>query len=198
MPPVWVTPNPPVKLYVTPYVSHYTRIAPVSATASWQDDITINSPGLTGQAGIMTITYRVNGYLIFTGTYSQTYPYKSSRLACLVQMNGLEVDAPIYELWDVGPYGPNFLNADRAIQLGFTFGTPFTIKHTLTAYTRDGLPQSCSWQGGSRGGEFVEGNYREISKHPDDEFHFHLVHRARLVATVTTAFATPYQKRADQ
>ena len=83
----------------------------------------------------MTITYRVNGYLIFTGTYSQTYPYKSSRLACLVQMNGLEVEAPIYELWDVGPYGPNFLNADRAIQLGFTFGTPFTIKHTLTAYT---------------------------------------------------------------
>lgn len=108
---------------------------PVSATASWQDDITINSPGLTGQAGSLTMTYRVNGYLIFTGTNSQVPTYNSSRLSCVLKMNGTDVDAANYEIWDTGPYGSDFMNADRIIERGFTFGTPFTIKHTLTAYT---------------------------------------------------------------
>lgn len=108
----------------------------VSTIAYWLDDITIDSPGLTGQSGVMTITYRVNGYVIFTGTYDQVPGYNSARLIHRVEMNGAQVELLYYEISQVGvSQGSDFLNADRTIQLGFTFGTPFTLKHQLSTNT---------------------------------------------------------------
>lgn len=109
---------------------------PVMTDVRWQDDITINSPGLTGQSGVMTITYRVNGYLTFTGSYSQTPNYNRAFLVSRVNIDGNDADLARYELSDLGvSWGSNFLNADRTIQWGFTFGTPFNIQHALHSET---------------------------------------------------------------
>lgn len=109
--------------------------ASVRTNAHWTDDITINSPGLTGQSGVMTVTYRVNGYLIFTGTYNQVAGYNRAYLSSTVSFNGQAVDAPYYELSYFGTAGFDFMNANRSIELGFTFGTPFNLKHALRAET---------------------------------------------------------------
>ena len=103
--------------------------------ASWQDAITIDAPGLTGQAGVMTLTYRVNGYVIFEGTYDQVAQYNQARVTNTVTIDNDPAHSWAYGIDNTGPQGQNHLNTDHVIQWGFTFGTPFTVKHMLAAYT---------------------------------------------------------------
>lgn len=138
----------------------YTYHSPARTDARWQEDITINSPGRTGQAGTMTITYRVNGYLLFTGTTDQTPGYNRAFLTNTVTIDGNEADFVRYERTHLGvTWGHDFMNADRTIQWGFTFGTPFSIRHSLRAETAI----DARWNAGARSEVEAAGVWKGIT-----------------------------------
>ncbi len=107
----------------------------VLTTAYWTDDITIDSPGLTGQFGVLTLTYRVNGSVLFTSTFNQVEAYNRAYL-----QSSLEVGTGgEYCEWEKSGFGvtsgSDFMNVDRTVQVEFRFGTPIHVKHTLNGNT---------------------------------------------------------------
>lgn len=89
-----------------------------SGVATWQDDVTINAPGMTGQSGSMTVRYQIDGSLSFTSTASAEAHYA-------FQVNkGAVIESAFsgnYQI-GVGSSGSNFLNQEISSTFGIKFG----------------------------------------------------------------------------
>jgi hypothetical protein len=108
-----------------------------NATAEFHDLITINSPGLEGSAGAVVMSYNVDGKNTSSGT--SAYDPNDELYGGLAQMSLSQKFGPVYPsdfhdlVFSDGNTSSNGAIGTHRVNVGFTFGAPFTISLRIGA-----------------------------------------------------------------
>jgi hypothetical protein len=107
------------------------------AQASWQDSITVDAPGLSGQAGTLTVQFTIDGSLTASGQFANESlrPYAAAEFT--FTRDGwtiLEGYQAVYS--DGWTPGTPFLGQPQTATFNFVFGTPFEIKLFIETVAR--------------------------------------------------------------
>lgn len=94
------------------------RNAFAAAGAHWNDDVSIDAPGLAGQAGTATVHYRIDGSMAFNSSASARSNYsffvKRGELFENISVGNWQIG--------VGPSGADFLNRSISATFPIVFG----------------------------------------------------------------------------
>lgn len=102
-----------------------------SATAEFHDLLTINSPGLAGTSGAVVMAYDVEGENTSSGT--SAYDPNDERYGGSAQTTVIQKFGPVYPdyfydlVFSDGNTSHRGALGVHRVNVGFTFGTPFTI-----------------------------------------------------------------------
>jgi len=107
------------------------------SVSGFSDQLTINSPGLTGSSGSLQFHFLVSG----TEAFSATAPGASSitAIADFAGPSGLTDDLQFTKESNGTTVGTDFLGVPETVTVPFTFGDPFTIslEIDIQAYADD-------------------------------------------------------------
>ncbi len=116
--------------------------------AGFNDIFTIDSPGLHGTAGVVSVSYAISGAFSLAGDKSPD-TYIASELN--VRLNGSDagaMDTPMFtKLRDGSEFGTNFFGAPRSLTVNFVFGEPIFLSFSLMA--------AANFVNGEDGGSFA-------------------------------------------
>jgi hypothetical protein len=110
---------------VAPHPIYFDMYSHTECASYWQDVVQIDSPGLTGQIGWVTVAFTIDGSTSSGGsTQIEDIRYRFS----YGEANSV-YDSEVGEL----VRGVGILNNQRTHQIPFVFGTPFSMALTISA-----------------------------------------------------------------
>ncbi len=128
--------------------------------ARFEDDVTINAPGMDGRSGKVTIKFILHGEL--AATHDRSPGSDSNRNRALAayrfERNDSTVADKEYRVYGDGTTsGTNFLGVEQSATFDVTFGVPFKLELRITASTlahadagghaRANLENTATWSG---------------------------------------------------
>lgn len=112
------------------------NLQPSGAQASWQDTVTINSPGLQESQGSLTVKFTIDGSLSCTGggdavrdSYAEAaFEFKRDGSLILEGIQSVHFDG--------STTGTPFLGIEQRATFTFTYGTPFELRLFIETLAR--------------------------------------------------------------
>jgi hypothetical protein len=106
----------------------------VNSQGRWDDIVTINAAGLTGQTGTVTTTFRIDGRFALTLSPNLTSPNSFIRAYLEVSLR----NSPLIKEYklnsaNIESGNGNFLNQDLTLSTEFIYGDPFNVRFNLVA-----------------------------------------------------------------